>query len=138
MKSKILRTAAVITLCLGTFGLLAGCDKAEQIAEKADLGTATELTSLVNTLVKTLGGITDLESAKAKLADLKQVDVDLDKIVSKVKDMSPEQKSQMTAAVGKVMPQLEGAMEKVTSMPGAEAVIGPTLESLKSKFKSLM
>ncbi len=138
MKSQILRYGLLIALALAAFGTLAGCDQAEKAMEKADLGTTSELTSFVSKAAETLGGIKDVESAKAVLPQLKQMDIDLEKIVAKVSEMSPEQKSQLTSAVGKVFPQFEGAIAKVTSMTGVGSVVGPTLESIQNKFKGMM
>jgi len=138
MKSQFLRYGLLFALALAAFGTLAGCDKAEQVMEKTDLGTTSELTSFVTKAVETLGGIKDVDSAKAVLPALKQMDIDLESIIAKVSEMSPEQKSQLTGAVGKVMPQFEGAIAKVTSMNGVGAVVGPTLESLQNKFKNMM
>lgn len=115
-----------------------GCDQAEKALDKTDLGATTEVSKLVGNATKALAGITDLESAKAALPALKDVDVDLGKLVEKVKEMTPEQKSKLTSVVSKAMPQLEGSISKITSMAGVGQVVGPTLESLKDKFKSLM
>ena len=144
MKSQILRGTVALALCLAMLGSLAGCDKAEEAMKNkdlpsvSDLTAATDLTSLMSKAVETLGGIKDIESAKAALPALKDMDVDLGKIVSKVKEMSPEQKSKLSDAVGKAMPQLDGAIEKVTSLQGVGSIVGPTLDSFKDKFKSLM
>ena len=135
---KLVRRGVVIVVCLAVLGGLAACDKAEQAVQKTDLGAVTELTKLIGTATKSLSGITDLESAQAALPDLQGVDTDLGKLMENVKDMSPEQKSKLTSAVTKAMPQLEGAVSKITSMPGVGDVVGPTLTSLQSKFKSLM
>ena len=137
-----MRNGLLMIACLAAFGLLAGCDQAEKALEKTDLtselGTTAEASKLIGNAVKSLGSIKDLESAKAALPALKNVDLDLGKLVTKVKDMSPEQQAQLTSVVSKAMPQLEGAMSKVTSLPGVGAVVGPTLESLQNKFKSLI
>ena len=144
MKSQILRTTIALSLCLVLLGSLAGCDKAEEamsdkdIPSMSSLTSASDLTSLMGKAVETLGGIKDIETAKAALPALKDMDVDLGAIVAKVKDMSPEQQSQLSAAAGKMMPQIEGAIEKVTSLQGVGSVVGPTLESLQNKFKSMM
>ncbi len=129
---------ALFLVCLGGVTVMSGCDQAEKALENTDLGSTTETTKLVGNAVKSIGGIKDLESAKAALPALKDIDLDLGKLVSKVKDISPEQKEKLTSIVSKAMPQLEGAISKVTSLPGVGEVVGPTLESLQNKFKSLM
>ena len=137
-----MRNGLLIIACLAAFGVLAGCDQAEKALEKTDLsselGTTAEASKLIGNAVKSIGGIKDRESDKDALPDLKAVDLDLGKMVEKVKDMSPEQQAKLTGVVTKAMPQLEGAISKVTSLPGVGAVVGPTLESLQNKFKSLI
>jgi hypothetical protein len=126
----------VMALILGVG--FAGCDKAEEAMQNTDLGATAEASKLLGSATKSLAGITDVESAKAALPALKDLDLDLGKLMAKVKDMSPEQKSKLTGAVSKAMPQLESAMAKVTSMAGVGDIVGPTLESLMGKFKGMM
>lgn len=135
---KFIGKSILVVVALAAMGLMAGCDQAEKTLEKTGLGGATEITKLIGSATSALAGIKDIDSAKAALPDLKNVDTDLGKIVQKFSEMSPEQKSQLTGIVTKAMPQLEGAMEKVTALPGIGAVVGPTLDSLKSKFSSFI
>ena len=135
------RNAVLIVACLATLGALAGCDQAEkaqeQIDGKIDLGTTAEATKLIGDTVKSLGSITDLESAKAALPALKNLDGDFGQLVQKVKEMSPEQKDKLVGVVSKAMPQLESVGDRITSLPGVGDVVGPTLNSILSKVKSL-
>lgn len=135
---QFLRTGVLLAACLALMGAMTGCDKAEQALEKTDLGAASDLTGMVSRAVETLGGIHDVDSAKSALPKLKEMDGDLGQLVTKFNEMSPEKKSQLTAAVKKVFPQLEGAIDKVTSLTGVGEVVGPTLASFQEKFKSMM
>jgi hypothetical protein len=137
MKTDIMRKCILVIACVAALGMLAGCDKAEQALEKTDLGTTTEVTKLISNAVKSLGSITDIESARAALPALQDVDIDLGKIVQNVKDMAPEAKSKLTGVVSKAMPQLEAAIAKVSSLSGVGEIVGPTLKSLQDKFKNL-
>lgn len=66
-----------------------------------------------------------------------ELDGDFGSLVKKVSEMSPEQKGKLTGAVTKALPQLEGAISKVTSLPGVGKVVGPTLKSIQSKLAGL-
>lgn len=135
---KFLRTGVLLAACLVLLGATTGCDKAQQTLEKTDLGATSDLTKLVTKAVDSLGGIHDVESAQAALPALKGMNLDLGKLVTKFNEMSPEKKSQLSAAVSKALPQLDGAITKVTSVPGVGEVVGPTLASFQEKFKSMM
>ena len=78
-----MRNGLLILACLAAFGVLAGCDQAEKALEKTDLsselGTTAEASKLIGNAVKSIGSIKDLESAKAALPALKDVDLDLGK-----------------------------------------------------------
>ncbi len=132
---KILFTSVVAMVFIIA---LAGCDQAEKAAKGIDLGSTAQVTKLISSATKALGGISDVDSAKAALPALKDVDLDLGKLMEKVKDMSPEQKSKLTGLVSAAMPQLEGTIGKILSLPGVGNVVGPTMNSLQDKFKSLM
>lgn len=60
-----------------------------------------------------------------------------EKVGDKMKEMSPEQKSVLTGAAAKAMPQLEGGFNRVVGLEGVGNVVGPVLESLQSKLKNL-
>lgn len=135
---QFLRTGVLLVCCLALMVSMTGCDKAEQALEKTDLGAASDVTKLVSKAVSALGGIHDVPSAQAALPALKEMNVDLGQLVTKFNEMSPEKKAQMKTAVSKVFPQLEGAIDKVTSLSGVGEVVGPTLASFQEKFKSMM
>ncbi len=132
---QLMKTTALLVMLIA---VVAGCDKAEKALEKTGLGGASEVTSLLGNATKTLSGITDIESAKAALPALKDIDLDLGKLMETVKDMKPEQKSKVMGIVTKALPQLEGLITKVSSLSGVGDVVGPTLESMQGKLKDLM
>lgn len=138
MKTDIMRASVLVIAWVAALGMLAGCDQAEKALDKTDLGTTTEVTKLIGNAVKSLGSITDIESARTALPALQDVDIDLGKVVQKVQDMAPEAKSKLTGAVSKAMPQLEAAIAKVSSLSGVGEIVGPTLESVQNKLKSMI
>jgi len=138
MKTRFTRVSAMATLVLVTLVGLGGCDQAEKALEETDLGVTTQVTKLVGDAVKSIGGITDKASATAALPTLKDVDLDLGKLVQKVTDMAPDLKNKLTGVVSKALPQLEEAISKISSLDGVGEFVGPTLSSLQSKLKSMI
>ena len=137
MKTAGIYKSVLLAACLLAVGLMAGCDQAEKALNKSDVGVSAEATKLVSSAVKALSGIKDVESAKAALPVLKDLDVDFGSLAEKGKEMSPEQKSKLTGAVAQALPGLEGAISKVTALPGVGNLVGPTLGSIQAKLKSL-
>ena len=138
MKTRFRRVSVMATMVLVTLGGLGGCDEAEKTLEKPDLGVTTQVTKLVGDAVKSIGGITDEASAKAALPTLKDVDMDLGKLVQKVAELAPDLQSKLNSVVSGAMPQLEEAISKISSLDGVGEIVGPTLSSLQSKLKSMM
>ncbi len=87
---------------------------------------------------KLLGGITDLESAKAALPKLGDLDSNLGDMIAKVAKLSPESKQSLTGLVKGAMPALEGAIGKVTSMQGVGDTLKPALDSMMAKLQGLL
>ena len=135
---KFMGKSILVVVAVVAIGMMAGCDQAKETLEMTNLGGAAEITKLIGSATSALAGITDIDSAKAALPALKNVDTDLGKIVQKFGEMSPEQKDQITGIVTKAMPQLEDAIAKAAAMPGIGAVVGPTLDSLKNKFSNFI
>lgn len=133
MRKTVALVFMAVVILVGT-----GCDKAEKALEMTDLGSSAEITKLVGKAVESLGGIKDLDSAKAALPALKGIDGDLGQLVAKVKDMSPDQKEKLAGVVKTAMPGFEGAVKQVQSIQGVGSIVGPTLESLKGKLKGLI
>ena len=138
MKSLLLNKMAVGLVFLALMVSFTGCDKAEEAIQSTDLGASAGITKLMAKATEAIGGVTDIESAKAALPALKDVDLDLGKLVAKFGEMSPDQKSKLSGVVSKAMPALENAMNKVTSLSGVGDIVGPTLASLKGKLAGLM
>lgn len=135
MKSRLLMSVLALTLMLAVVG---GCSKSEEAMDLAGLKVGKDLTSMLGDATKLLGGITDLDSAKAALPQLKDMDSSLSGIVSKVADMSPESKDSMAGMVKGALPALEGAVGKVMANQEIGQTLKPTLDSILDKVKGLI
>ena len=135
MKSRVMTTAMVLTLMLT---MVSGCSKTEEALDMGGLKLGKELTSMLGEATKLIGGITDLDSAKAALPKLKGMDTDLEGIVSKVASLSPESKDSLAGMVKGALPALEGAIGKVTASPELGQTLKPTHDSILNKVKGLI
>lgn len=135
MKSRVLTTVLALTLMLVMVG---GCGKKDEALDMAGLKIGKDLTSMLGDATKMLGGITDLESAKAALPKLKDMDTDLSGIISKVTNLSAESKESLAGMVKGALPALEGAIGKVTENQEIGATLKPVLDSIVGKVKGLL
>ncbi len=135
MKSRVLMTILALTLMLAMVG---GCGKKDEALDMAGLKVGKDLTSMLGDATKMLGGITDLEGAKAALPKLKDMNTDLGGIISKVTSMSAESKASLSGMVKGALPALEGAIGKVMANQEIGQTLKPTLDSILAKVKGLI
>lgn len=134
MKLRRLMTLTVLMLMLTMVGACGDKDKGLDVA---GLNLGKDLSSMLGEATKLLGGITDLDTAKAALPKLKEMNTGLDDIVSKAADLKPESKDAFVGMAQKSMPALEGAIAKVTEIPGVGDALKPTLDGMVAKIKGL-
>lgn len=90
------------------------------------------------TALKTsLESVTDAASATNALPKLKEVDSQLDKMVSAMGQASAEQKSAVKGLLDPAVAALNPLIEKVLAIPGVGDVLRPTVEALKAKLAAL-
>jgi hypothetical protein len=139
-----LRTMTILTLSLMILSLAAGCggegegEGGSVLDMAAGLNLGKDLSGMLGEATRLLGGITDLDSAKAALPKLAEMDGGLDDIVAKAKELSPENKEKFVEASMAAVPALEGAVSKLTAMPGVGDTLKPTLDSILGKVKGMM
>lgn len=135
MKTRTIATLAILIMILSLVG---ACGKGDKALDVAGLSLGKDLSGMLGKATTLLGGITDLDSAKAALPKLNEMNTGLDGIVAKAAKLSPESKDSFVGLVHKAMPALEGAMTKVMELPGVGDTLRPTMESMMSKIKSLL
>jgi hypothetical protein len=98
---------------------------------------SADLTSSVDTVRKTLQGITDPASAHAALPKLQQATEQLDKINSLGARLSPNSRKELASVVDASMPALNRLCDQVLSNPQIGGLAKPTIDALRAKLKSL-
>jgi hypothetical protein len=135
MKSRLITTALTLVLILAMVG---GCGKGEEALDMKGLKIGKDLTSMLGEATKMLNGITDLESAKAALPQLEDMNTDLGGIISKVSGLSAESKDSLAGMVKGALPALEGAIGKISANQEIGQTLMPTLNSMLDKVKGLI
>jgi hypothetical protein len=110
-------------------------DVATNTPNAADV--SAELTSSVDTVRKTLQGITDPASARAALPKLQQATEQLDKINSLTARLPPNSRKELASVVEASMPALNRLCDQALSNPQIAGLAKPTIDALRAKLQSL-
>jgi len=98
----------------------------------ANLGQNIEGT--MTSLVSTLGGIKDVNSAKAALSTLTNVSGELGNYAGMLDKVPAESRSQIVKYVMDYVPQIKELLNKAGTIPGVGAVITPIVEKLSANL----
>ncbi len=135
MKTRAMVTLTIVVLMLTMVG---ACGKGDKALDVAGLNLGKDMTGMLGNLTKMLGGITDLDSAKAALPKLNEMGSGLDDIAAKAGKLSAESKDGFVGLVNKAMPALEGAVKKLMDMPGVGETLKPALDGIMTKIKGML
>ena len=110
-------------------------DVATNTPNAADV--SADLTSSVDTVRKTLQGITDPASARAALPKLQQATEQLDKINSLAARLPPNSRKELASVVEASMPALNRLCDQALSNPQIAGLAKPTIDALRARLRSL-
>ena len=100
-------------------------------------GVTDQLKGMFGSVQTSLGGITDVESAKAAIPQLTDFSGKLDGVTA-MEDKLPEAaKPMFNTVVQGGMGQLQPMLDKVMAIPGVESVLGGVIGPLKEKLAAL-
>jgi len=102
------------------------------------LDVSKQVTESIGNLQNTLAGITDVSSAEAAMPKLRQVTAQIDKVDSVIGQLSPEQRKVVAGLLSPTMPTINQLFDRVLSIPGASAVLKPTVDTLRTKLATLV
>jgi hypothetical protein len=139
---------------LGGLGWYFLGDREQQLAEQTrglinkateDVATNTpnvadvsaDLTASVDSVRKTLQGITDPASARAALPKLQQATDKLDKINSLAAQLPPNSRRELASLVEASMPALNRLCDQALSNPQIAGLAKPAIDALRAKLQSL-
>lgn len=137
----------VIAVAAAWYFLGQGTQAVKNSAEQA-VGSATalvvdgvdinaQLTSAMDGLKSTLGGITDAASAQAALPKLQETMTAVDGMSALLGKLSPEQRSMVAGLINTALPSLKDLIAKVLAIPGVGDVLKPTADALLVKIETL-
>ena len=110
-------------------------DVATNTPNAADV--SADLTSSVDTVRKTLQGITDPASARAALPKLQQATEQLDKIDSLAARLPPNSRKELASVVEASMPALNRLCDQALSNPQIAGLAKPAIDALRARLRSL-
>ena len=97
-------------------------------------GVGNELKSTMGSLTTTLGGITDVDSAKAALPNLTSATENLGGLAGMMDKLPEAARGPLKAVVAGGIPQLQELMNKISAIPGVGPIIKPVVEGLSEKL----
>ena len=141
-------------IVLGGLGWYFLGDREQQVAEQTrglinkateDVATNTpnaadvsaDLTTSVDTVRKTLQGITDPASARAALPKLQQATERLDKINSLAAQLPPSSRKELASLVEASMPALNRLCDQALSNPQIAGLAKPAIDALRARLQML-
>jgi hypothetical protein len=102
-----------------------------------DVDFGTQMTSIVNGLQGSLGTITDEASARTALAPLNNSSDEFNKISGLANQLSPEARKSLASAIATIRPTLDQLFDRALQVPGASALIKPTIDNIRTKLDTL-
>ena len=99
-----------------------------------DIDLTKEAGSIADSLKTTLGEIKDVESAKAALPKLEEVNLNLDKLVGLVDQIPEAVRPALASALKANRAKLEETIEKVVAIEGVGEIVKPVLDQIVAKL----
>jgi hypothetical protein len=96
-----------------------------------------QVTTVLDTVKSSLGGITDVASAQAALPKLQEAVTALDGVSGMAGKLSAAQKSTLVGLIAASLPTLRDTATKVLAIPGVSEVAKPVVDSLIAKLEIL-
>ena len=100
-------------------------------------GVTDQLKGMFGSVQTSLGGITDVESAKAAIPQLTDFSGKLDGVTAMADKLPEAAKPMFNTVVQGGMGQLQPMLDKVMAIPGVESVLGGVIGPLKEKLAAL-
>jgi len=97
----------------------------------------TELSSSVSALRTTLQGMTDQETARTALPQLKQAVSRLDRINTLASQLPPTARQSIASSLAPAIAPLNQLFDKVLASPEVAGIAKPTIDALRARFEAL-
>jgi hypothetical protein len=138
LMGKLLPLALVIggLLFAYNFFMKGGADKVDVTKDvvSGNMDVGKELTGVMGSVTDSLGGITDVESAKAALPQLDETTGKLGGLVGLMDKLPEAAKGPVSEIVSSGLPQIQGIIDKISAIPGVGPIIKPAVDGLMEKL----
>jgi hypothetical protein len=105
------------------------------VVDGVDLGAS--VTSAIDSLKTSLGGIADAATAQAALPKLQEASGALEKVSGMTAKLSAEQKTALAALIAAALPVLNPLFDKVLAIQGVSDIAKPVIDSIKAQLDQL-
>jgi hypothetical protein len=118
-------------------------ESAKEAAENAksltvgDVDVGKEITTLFGNLTKTLGGITDADTAKQALPQIDEAQTKLNNLDELIGKLPAAVRPVVSEMVKKGLGSLQPLVDKVLAIPGVRAVVESKLNAVVDKLKQI-
>ncbi len=97
----------------------------------------TQVTDLFGNATETLGGISDIDSAKAALPALGELGTSVDSVTDMIGKVPDAARGPISSIAEEGMGKLQPIIDKVMAIPGVGAVLQPVMEPIMEKLQEL-
>ena len=105
------------------------------VADPAEVGN--QLSGLFSTATETLGGISDLDSAKAALPALGELGENVDSVSGMLSALPDAARGPLNTVAAEGFGKLKPMVDKVIALPGVGDIISPVLSPIMEKMQEL-
>ena len=105
------------------------------VADPAEVGN--QLSGLFSSATETLGGISDLDSAKAALPALGELGENVDSVSGMLNSLPQAARGPLNTVAAEGFGKLKPVVEKVMALPGVGDIVSPVLSPIMEKMQEL-
>lgn len=102
-----------------------------------DVDLGAQVTSAVNGMRDALQGVRDEATAQSAVDPLRRSVAEFGRVSGLASQLSPEMRKTLAAAIAAARPTIDGLCDKALQVPGAAALIKPTIDSIRSELDTL-
>ncbi len=126
----------VVLLTLGL--LTTGCGSKVSHLETGGINATDLLNNLLDKTNRILSDVVNVETAKAALPQLEDVNEGYDRLIDEMGDLSPAARNEISEQAAKAMPGLKGNARRMNSKQGIEDILGPEMNKMVAKLAKLL
>ena len=102
-----------------------------------DVDVGELATTAVNDLYSSIQGIKDETTAQSSMPGLTKASSEFDQLTGVLNKLSPENRKMLADLLASIRPNLDQLLDKALAIPGAAAIIKPTVDAIRAKLDTL-